>query len=252
MFDTELTITKLADKLSKGLGGWLMYEHHSHRADLFSEKYLAAGIGNILSGNFRDKVITEFNHPILQNRKAGRPPQIDFVIYNEGKINLAVESKWFGTKTSSSPKTIDVVWDLIRLEILNFNFNSNALFIIAGKKSQIDEFFTRLDFIDKTTTGKSRNLLPTKNSEIILDLIGCSIDRLKIICKLSERYKTVEFPSKIKISRLYKFPTNASNFENEVCVWCIKSVENTKRYKYQDLFERIAKRESKLIELSSK
>ena len=247
----ELPITKLADKLSKGLGGWLMYEHHSHRADLFSEKYLAAGIGNILSGNFRDKVITEFNHPILKNKKAGRPPQIDFVIRNDDKINLAVESKWFGTKTSSSPKSIDVLWDLIRLEILNFAYNSNTLFVIAGKKSQIDKFFTCNDFVDKTSTGKSRNLLSIRNSGFVLDLIGCSNERLKMICKLSEKYKTVEFPSKITISRLYKFPTDATNFENEVCVWSIKSVANSKRYKYQDLFDRHAKREAKSFKLNS-
>lgn len=248
----EISINKLADKLSKGLGGWLMYEHHSHRADLFSEKYLAAGIGNILAGNFRNKVFTEFNHPILKNKKAGRPPQIDFVICNDDKINLAVESKWFGTKTSTSPKPIDVLWDLIRLEILHFTDDSNALFVIAGKKSQIDKFLNCPDFVDKTSTGKSRNLLSTKNSSLILDLIGCSNERLKMICKLSEKYKKVEFPSKITISKLYKFPTNATNFENEVCVWSVKSVVNAKRYKYQELLERYSKREAKLIKLSSK
>lgn len=249
MFDTEPTITKLADKLSKGLGGWLMYEHHSHRADLFSEKYLAAGIGNILSGNYRDKVIAEYNHPILKDLKAGRPPQIDFVILNDKRIKLALESKWFGTKTSTSPKLIDILWDLIRLEILNFNFESKAIFVIAGKKSQIDEFFIRADFMDKTTTGKSRNLLPSRNVGINLDLIGCSIERLKLVCKLSERYKTVEFPSKISISGIYNFPKNAKSFENEVCVWSVKAVKNTKRYKYEDLVEKIAKRESKRTSL---
>jgi len=247
MFDSEITMSTLADKLSKGLGGWLMYEHHSHRADLFSEKYLALGIGNILSGNFRDKVIAEYNHPVLKERKAGRPPQIDFVIIGENdEISLAVESKWVGTKNTTSPKVNDILWDLIRLEILNYNYSSKSLFVVAGKKSQVDELFSRSAFSNKTKTGKRRNLLPVKNHGIELDLIGCSIDRLKMICKLLERYKRIEIPSKISISRMYKFPKDSSSFENEVCVWSIKTVENTKRYKYEDLIKRVSKREAKL------
>lgn len=147
---TTLSTEKLAEKLSKGLGGWLMYEHHSHRADLFSEKYLASGIGNILSGNYRAKIITEYTHPILKERVAGRPPQIDFVICEEdksqrsyGSINLAVESKWAGTKTTSSPRIGDILWDIVRLELFNYKYETKTLFVLAGKKSQMDEIYNK-------------------------------------------------------------------------------------------------------------
>jgi hypothetical protein len=72
MHSPLITPEKLAEKLSKGLGGWLMFEHHSHRADLFSEKYLASGIGNILAGNYRTKILAEYTHPVLKEscRKA--------------------------------------------------------------------------------------------------------------------------------------------------------------------------------------
>lgn len=247
-----LSIEKLAEKVAKGLGGWLMFEHHSHRADLFSEKYLSLGIGNILSGNCRNKVIAEYTHPILKERKAGRPPQIDFVICNkDGLIKLALESKWVGTKNTSSPKMSDILWDIIRLELLNYQYKTEALFVLAGKKSQMDEIFEHTGFVDKTPKGKKRSLLPNRNFRIQLDLIGGSINRLKLLASCLERYKRVEVPSKILISGVHKFPHDCNNFENEVCVWSISTVNNAKRYKYADLCKRISKREDKINRLKA-
>ncbi len=88
----------IARKLAEGVAGWLFYEFHSRRYELFSEKYLTAPIGNILHGQFDRKVIAEYNHPILTQAKKtpGRPPQLDFVIVDKGNITVAVESKWIG------------------------------------------------------------------------------------------------------------------------------------------------------------
>lgn len=247
MFDSILSMSKLTEKIAKGLGGWLMYEHHSHRADLFSEKYLVSGIGNILAGNYRDKIIAEFTHPILKFNRAGRPPQLDFVLEDsEGSIKLALESKWVGTKSSTSPRTIDILWDLIRLELLNHKYDTGALFILAGKKSQIDEVFNQKTFADETSLGKRRPLLPTRKQGTTLNLLTGSIERVKMLATSLKKYKMVQAPSQIAISGAKIFPEVCENFENQVCVWSISSVKNAKRYKYADLLERITKREKKL------
>lgn len=258
MNDPKLSIEKLAEKLSKGLGGWLMYEHHSHRADLFSEKYLTSGIGNILSGNYGSKIIAEFTHPILKERKAGRPPQIDFVICENNRTNrdkedknsikkidnikLALESKWVGTKTTSTPKIGDILWDLVRLELLNHNFQTESIFVLAGKKSQMDAIFEHPQFTDKTSKGKNRNLLTIRNSPTKLNLIGGSVERLQLLTNYLKNYKRVEAPSNILITGVRKYPKDCNNFENEVCVWGISSCTSAKRYKYSELMERLVKR----------
>lgn len=248
MTETTLTVSTLTDKLSKGLGGWLMYEHHSHRADLFSEKYLTSGIGNILAGNYRTKIIAEYNHPLLKAKGAGRPPQIDFVVNDENdSVKLAVESKWVGTKTSSSPKMQDILWDIIRLELLNHQFQAQALFVLAGKKSQTDALFNHPQFHDKIQDKqkKKSGLLPVRNVEMKLDLLNCSIERLKMIALYAQKYKEVEYPSAILITGIKRYPRDCNNFENEVCVWGISSCKAAKRFTYKELVDRIAKQEAK-------
>jgi hypothetical protein len=135
----------------------------------------------------------------------------------------------------------------VRLELLNYQFKTQTLLVIAGKKSQTDLMFKNYLFIDKTPTGKKRTLLPNRNSPIKLDLIGCSLERLKLYASYTEKYKRVQFPSEILISGARIYPKDCVNFENEVCVWVISSNKDSKRYNYSELMERIAKRESQLL-----
>src|SRR5579871_3099922 len=130
-------------RLAEGVAGWLMYEFQSSRGRLFSEKYLTTPIGNILSGIYRERVLSEFPHPILNLHKMGRgrPPQIDFVIVDQKdreKIAIAVESKWVG---ANSLNVGDIIWDLIRLELLHNLYKTQCFFVLAGSKRGINELF---------------------------------------------------------------------------------------------------------------
>jgi len=68
----------------------------------------------------------------------GRPPQIDFCIYKADKsIEIAVESKWLG---NAQVGVGDIIWDLIRLELLAHDLNVKCFFVLAGPKKKVANF----------------------------------------------------------------------------------------------------------------
>jgi len=91
---------KLRRDLSEGVAAWLTFERHSGREGLFSEKYLALPVAQILASHFGGSVEAEHNHPVLSDLgRRGRPPQLDFIVRNSGQVSLVVESKWIGASS---------------------------------------------------------------------------------------------------------------------------------------------------------
>lgn len=63
-------------RLSEGIASWILYEYHSFCGNLLEEKYLVAPIYSILTGIYKNQVVSEFNHPILEAYRA-EPGQAD-------------------------------------------------------------------------------------------------------------------------------------------------------------------------------
>lgn len=135
-----------------------MYEYHNFRAQLFSEKYLTTPIGNILAGIYNQNVVAEFNHPVLQSHKKGlgRPPQIDFVIREGDNIKISVESKWLN-KTQIG--VADIIWDMIRLEIIAEKYDAKCYFVLAGPKAKLQQLFASDRYLERRPDDKTRPVL---------------------------------------------------------------------------------------------
>ena len=127
-------------KLTEGVGAWLHFEYCCGRSGLFDEKYLAAAVGQILSGTYQDRVIAEYPHPVLAPLQSlGRRPAVDFVVCeNYPRVTIAVESKWAGS-SHTTPET--VLWDLIRLELVAHAHGATGVFLIAGQRGDLDKLF---------------------------------------------------------------------------------------------------------------
>src|SRR5262249_8205570 len=129
--------------LTEGVGSWLHFEYLCDRSGLFSEKYLAHPIGQILSARSANRTIAEYKHPVLAPlaKGAGRRPEVDFVICESyPTISLAVESKWVG---QSEPSVESILWDLIRLELIAHQEEARCFFVLGGKRSALETLFGR-------------------------------------------------------------------------------------------------------------
>jgi hypothetical protein len=127
----------LVKKLTEGLGSWLHYEYCCDRSELFSEKYMAPPVGVLLSSTQNGAVFAEFEHPILTGAMVGRGrrPAIDFVVCNDYPTPVvAIETKWIG-KTKITVESL--LWDLVRLALLNYQFNTSCYFMLGGKKGDL-------------------------------------------------------------------------------------------------------------------
>lgn len=151
------TENELRRALSQGLASWLTFEHHAGRSELFSERYLALPIAQIIRTHCSGTVIAEHNHPVLATPgRRGRPPQLDFVIEENDKIALVIESKWAGDRGVS---VSDVVWDCVRLELAAHHYSCPALFVLAGTRSQVDRVLASPSFNPRTSRRKRTPVL---------------------------------------------------------------------------------------------
>jgi hypothetical protein len=143
--------------LSEGVAAWLTFERHSGREGLFSEKYLALPVAQILANHFGGNVEAEHNHPVLSDLgRRGRPPQLDFIVRNSSQVSLVVESKWIG---ASSVKVEDVVWDCVRLELAANHYTCDSLFLLAGEKEKVYKALESNPFNPKTSRGNPSPIL---------------------------------------------------------------------------------------------
>jgi uncharacterized membrane protein len=223
----------IARKLSEGVASWLAYEFACDRASLFSERYMSVPIANILSVYYKAAVHAEFKHPILapyaQGR--GRRPEVDFAVVPEDNFPNAkafVETKWLGR---SDLKPEDILWDLLRLELVAHHDKADALFLLAGKKAHFNRFFASQSFIGKSSTTKNSKLLKLDNNRHG----GVQVDnpspaRVTQFKSIFKAYQNLSFTTRLSTSTCQCFPAHCPNYSYQVFVWHVRSPPSTPRF----------------------
>lgn len=223
--------------LSEGISSWLRFEHHAGREELFSERYLALPIGQILQHCLGGKVTGESNHPVLTTPgKAGRAPQLDFIVTDGTKgVVLVVESKW-AAKVGVS--IADVLWDCVRLELAAHHYGCDAMFILAGTRKQVDIVLKSRSF-----STKNSRLKPT----YVLNLHGSGKYSVKInsfeeayivpLHNVFRNYPGVLWPSELVCGSGTQVPQLASANSYTAVVWHIKPADDAKRRPFASLSE---------------
>lgn len=209
-----------AKVLTGGIAAWLEFERACDRSGLFSEKYLASAVGQILGARTGNRVEAEFTHPVLAPLKQGpgRRPQVDFVVRDENaKIVLAVESKWAGR---TSPSTKDILWDLVRLELIAHHENARCIFLLAGTGAKLKAIFGDPAFSDAETKPHRRPVLRHENNAVhvtpLVPLVPVRFDMLK---KMFEPYREFRFVEHVTSRRTAPRPEVAKSREYQVIAW---------------------------------
>lgn len=212
----------ICTRLAQGVASWLKFEFNCNRGYLFEEKYLSYSIGQILYAEYGTKVISEYDHPLLSTHKIGpgKRPKMDFAVLQDNNIILSLESKWIG---STIPKVSDIIWDLIRLELMASHFNCHAIFLLAGKKRQIESLFQSEVFNAPRSNGTLRPILKNGlRSSLGLKLDYPPLQRQEIIKELVMKYPNIQMPSKISSGNPYIFPKICNSNDFQVYTWEIK------------------------------
>src|ERR1039457_4681457 len=121
-------------RLAQAVGAWLQYEFACNRSNLFNERYLSVAIADALYAIYKHEVRSEYLHPVLADHKLGpgRKPEVDFAtVHNYPAVTSVVESKWVGPAGLSAA---DILWDLLRLELIAHDSLAPAYFVLAGRR----------------------------------------------------------------------------------------------------------------------
>lgn len=209
--------------LARGIAGWLQFEHACHRASIFSEKYLSVPIAQILNTPFGINVHAEIEHPILGNLSPGRgrPPEIDFVVYNDKReIIVAIESKWVGPNVTK--QTVErIIWDLVRLAMIGNNDKMNCYFVLAGKKKHLQTLFNNTHFNgERDKKGRRRPILKVRPDDYMdVRIDSPKDDRIKLLKPIFKLCQDIELPMRLGTGKTQCYPKDAFNYDYQVYVW---------------------------------
>lgn len=184
------------------------------------------------------RVKAEFNHPILAKTiRPGRKPQIDFGWFKDQdgtpeqrrvpQLLGAVETKWLGNGEPSPP---EVVWDVMRLELLASHLNIEAYFVMAGFRKKIDSLFESPDFLDRRSSQPLLPTVATRHAQVF-DLRSMSPRVEKSLAIYREKYGDVAFPETVTVHPPHiSVPANGGhNLSFAVYTWKISPREKSGR-----------------------
>lgn len=221
-------------RLAEGTSSWLNYEFQCRRGDLFSEKYLAQPVGQLLTAAFPAltgrRVQAEVNHPVLAPAaKAGRKPQLDFCIFKGSTIAVAVECKW---SSRGDLDIADIFWDLIRLELVSYATGADCYFVLAGFRKRLDALFAEPSFSIVGAKGRKRSVLPVDahpNAQPIRIDDGFFPHHDELYEKM-KKYNGMKFPSRVVCSKPHFYPAVGSNMTFQTYVWTVSSRKSAPRF----------------------
>jgi hypothetical protein len=208
--------------LAQAVGAWLQYEFACDRSNLFNERYLSVPIATALHAIYKDEVRSEYLHPVLGPAMTGpgRRPEVDFAaIRTYPKVSCVLESKWIG---SGQMNAGDILWDLLRLELIAHHTKSPAFFLLAGRRKHLEKFFLSKAFTgEPTSSGRIRPLLKLEGrpggGNIRVDTPNS--DRMSIFNKLFQSYQNISFTSQITTSAAQIYPADCPMYQYQACVW---------------------------------
>ena len=219
-------------RLAMAAGAWLQYEFACHRSQLFDEGSLVTPLSTALQAIYNKKLHTEFLHPVLAPLKKGpgRRPEIDFaVIEDYPKISCAVESKWIN---ANGIKIEDVVWDLLRLELIAYQEQADAYFVLGGRKKHLNAFFSSKAFLGSTGSHSRVRAILKMRSQPKISLSNPLPERKSMFYKLLTDYQDLLFPTELVTSIGEKFPESSPNFQYQAYVWQVH--RRVRRFKPRD------------------
>jgi hypothetical protein len=198
-------LNNIQRKISEGVSGWLLFEFHCFRGLIFSEKYLAYPVGQILNGITEYKTNTEISHP-LSNNTQGRPLQVDFVLLEDTAWKYAIETKWIGDSKISLGS---LIWDLIRLQNLFTDYpDIKCYFLLAGFNKKIDDLFANIEVTYNKDSTKISSITSINQSKLIFNLNKLDSGTKEFLNKKLNKYPKFKLYSKIFCKPAHKYPNS--------------------------------------------
>lgn len=220
-----------AKRLAQAVGAWLQYEYACNRSELFNERCMSVPIASCLYAIYKQEVRSEYLHPILGPLKSGpgRRPEVDFAVISKyPEVSCVLESKWVG---ASGVRVEDIVWDVLRLELIANQTHASAFFLLAGRRRHLDFLFLSKAFRGRrTVAGKYRGTILKMHSQPRTRISGAVPERRELFRKLLEPYQDLSFPIDISTSVGQAYPQDCPTPQHQAYVWQVHAPSGTPRF----------------------
>lgn len=219
-----------AKLLTRGIGAWLGFESICNRTGLFSEKYLAQPIGQILAAHNGSRVLAEYTHPVLASlvTGGGRRPALDFaVLDDDNQPVIVVESKWIGR---TSPSVESIAWDLVRLSLMSQK-GARCYFVLAGRRNAIEKLFEDPEMAGDAVRPRRPLLRHDTAARLETDLVPNHRVRIEMMKRLFSKYPKIEVPQSIVTHARKAYPSDAKPRQFQVLVWDVVAHPSGRTFK---------------------
>lgn len=216
-------------KVAQGLACWLQYERRCGREELFSERYLAHPLAQLLRNYYVRRILAEHPHPVLAGRNPGRPPSVDFLVPKTEKYEaIAIETKWVSRSTTL---VRDILRDIVRLDLMIPDHAGEAFLILAGQKSACENLFSTRVFARERPGMTPFTILPTGlRQKATLRFNAPTKWRRDIYQSALEAFEGLRISSEISVSLSGPFPQEALKSDYVVYLWRISQGEGAPRF----------------------
>lgn len=192
---------------------------------------MSVPIANALFAIYKQEVRSEYLHPVLGAIKTGpgRRPEVDFAVIDRyPDLSCVVESKWLGPNGLTVE---DILWDLLRLELITHTTKAPAFFLIGGRRKHLERFFQSKTFLGTANArGTLRRLLKLgaeRQTRIRVD--SPTLDRRDVFVKLLRPYQNLSFSCFVTTSSSFSYPQHCPNFQYQTFVWHVLAPQGTPR-----------------------
>jgi hypothetical protein len=223
-----------AKRLAMAAGAWLQYEFACQRDTLFNERSLVTPISNVLKAVYNHEVHTEFLHPVLAPLKTGpgRRPEVDFAVVQQyPEVICAVETKWVG---AGGIKMEDLLWDVLRLELIAHSAKADAYFVLAGRRRHLGDFLDSKAFLGQVRSkGKVQTILKMRPQPRI-KIANPLPERKGLFQKVLAEYQDLSFPVEVSTTVGQMYPETCPTFQYQAYAWQIHFPPTMRRFYPRD------------------
>jgi hypothetical protein len=215
---TAPTLMNTPAPIVEAVGAWLHFEYRCGRRSLFSESYLSFPLGQVLRGQFGRSVRPEFAHPLLERAGPGDKSRIDFAVVNESNEPvLAIELKWLASPAAQLPL---ILRDLVRLELLAYEYGTRCFFLLAGPVKAFNSLFNLTVFRSQKNLNQVHPIMPhTHGATRKVVVKGVPPSRKSLMTKVADVFIGGEIPRSLLVSRVEPYPRTPRSDEFVVYGW---------------------------------
>jgi hypothetical protein len=139
-------------------------------------------------------------------------------------VKVAIETKWIGR---TRVFVEDLIWDMIRLEMISAGSGAECIFMIGGKRKQLEVLFESEIFAGPSSAYNRKPIMYWKSNVFNrFSITPINPHRVPLLRGVFKGAPDIDYPQHVVTRRTEPFPKNCGLNEYQVYSWKVTPAIN--------------------------